>query len=164
MAVMDQLAVYDSQVSEDVSEDDVVQVVQSDHEGSNCDEVGSQEYETVELDERVFSVVSITPRQLNLDVDQLPARNRKGMSFCADPQGPQPKATRGWSHHELSNIIQHLGLEGAWKQGGKEKRAVFEGPDPTRPDYIINYESSSCWVQGKKAQEVDLRIRAARRR
>ena len=58
MAVdVDQLAVYDSQVSED----DAVAVVPSDHEdGSICDEVGSQEYdEMVELDESVFGMVSI---------------------------------------------------------------------------------------------------------
>ena len=42
-------------------------------------------------------------------------------------------------------------------------RAVYEGPDPSRPQYIINYEKSACWVQGKQAQAIDIRIRAARR-
>ena len=68
-----------------------------------------------------------------------------------------------WTLEELSGVIEHLGLEGAWKQGGKEARAVYEGPDPSRPQYIINYEKSACWVQGKQAQAIDIRIRAARR-
>ena len=117
------------------------------------------------LDEGAFSIVSTksNARPLILDIDKLPARNKRGRAFREVPAGPAPKATRGWSLEELSGVIEHLGLEGAWKQGGKEARAVYEGPDPSRPQYIINYEKSACWVQGKQAKAIDIRIRAARR-
>ena len=193
---MDQLKLYESQVSDDdssiaeaVIEVDgepevgappdsleaaqilVVQAAQAaEGDGSSCDEleVGSQEYDgdgDVHLDAAVFSVVrtASNARPLILDIDKLPARNRKGRAFREVPAGPAPKATRGWSLEELSGVIEQLGLEGAWKQGGKEARAVYEGPDPSRPQYIINYEKSACWVQGKQAQAIDIRIRAARR-
>ena len=193
---MDQLQLYESQVSDDnssiaeaVIEVDgepevgappdsleaaqilVVQAAQAaEGDGSSCDEleVGSQEYDgdgDVQLDEALFSVVSTASntRPLILDIDNLPARTKKGGAFRKVPEGPAPKATRGWTLEELSGVIEHLGLEGAWKQGGKEARAVYEGPDPSRPQYIINYEKSACWVQGKQAQAIDIRIRAARR-
>ena len=190
---MDRLKLYESQVSDDDSsiaeavievdgEPEVgarpdsldaaqIQVVQAAQEaegdGSSCDEleVKSLDDGDIRLDEGVFSIVSTgsNARPLILDIDKLPARNRKGRAFREVPAGPAPKATRGWSLGELSGVIEQLGLEGAWKQGGKETRAVYEGPDPSRPLYIINYEKSSCWVQGKQAQAIDLRIRAARR-
>ena len=165
---MDQLKLYESQGSDD--DTSIAEaVIQVDHEdGSPCDElkVGFQEYGgDVELDEGAFSVVSIGTkgRPMILDIDNLPARTKKGGAFRKVPAGPAPKATRGWTLEELSGVIEHLGLEGAWKQGGKEARAVYEGPDPSRPQYIINYEKSACWVQGKQAQAIDIRIRAARR-
>ena len=190
---MDQLKLYESQVSDDnssiaeaVIEVDgepevgappdsleaaqilVVQAAQAaEGDGSSCDEleVKSLDDGDIRLDEGVFSVVSTksNARPLILDIDKLPARNRRGRAFREVPAGPAPKATRGWSLGELSGVIEQLGLEGAWKQGGKEARAVYEGPDPSRPLYIINYEKSACWVQGKQAQAIDLRIRAARR-
>ena len=190
---MDQLKSYESQVSDDdssiaesVIEVDgesevgarpdsleaahmlVVQAAQAtEGDGSSCDEleVKSLDDGDIRLDEGVFSVVSTksNARPLILDIDKLPARNKRGRAFREVPAGPAPKATRGWSLEELSGVIEQLGLEGAWKQGGKETRAVYEGPDPSRPLYIINYEKSACWVQGKQAQAIDLRIRAARR-
>ena len=190
---MDQLKSYESQASDDdssiaepvievdgESEDGarpdsleaahmlVVEAAQAtEGDGSSCDEleVKSLDDGDIKLDEGLFSVVSTgsNARPLILDIDKLPARNRRGRAFREVPAGPAPKATRGWSLGELSGVIEQLGLEGAWKQGGKETRAVYEGPDPNRPLYIINYEKSSCWVQGKQAQAIDLRIRAARR-
>ena len=190
---MDQLKSYESQASDDdssiaepVIEVDgesevgarpdsleaahmlVVEAAQAtEGDGSSCDEleVKSLDDGDIKLDEGLFSVVSTgsNARPLILDIDKLPARNRRGRAFREVPAGPAPKATRGWTLGELSGVIEQLGLEGAWKQGGKETRAVYEGPDPSRPLYIINYEKSSCWVQGKQAQAIDLRIRAARR-
>ena len=169
---MDQLAFYDSQVSEEADADVVIAGadVQSDQEEVPDErEIASQKYEEVVLDESVYKVIdararSRSPRRpLILDIDNLPARTKRGGAFRKVPEGPAPKATRGWTLEELSGVIEHLGLEGAWKQGGKEARAVYEGPDPSRPQYIINYEKSACWVQGKQAQAIDIRIRAARR-
>ena len=187
---MDQLKLYESQVSDDdisiaeavievdgepevearpdTLEEAQIQAIQAvEGDGSSCDEleVKSLDDGDIKLDEGLFSVVSTgsNARPLILDIDKLPARNRRGRAFREVPAGPAPKATRGWSLGELSGVIEQLGLEGAWKQGGKETRAVYEGPDSSRPLYIINYEKSSCWVQGKQAQAIDLRIRAARR-
>ena len=169
---MDKLAFYDSQVSEEADADVVIAGadVQSDQEEVPDErEIASQKYEEVVLDESVFKVVdararSRSPRRpLILDIDNLPARTKRGGAFRKVPEGPAPKATRGWTLEELSGVIEHLGLQGAWKQGGKQSRAVYEGPDPNRPQYIINYEKSACWVQGKQAQAIDIRIRAARR-
>ena len=53
---MDQLALYDSQ-EPDINNDAAAHDDQSD-----CNDVGSQVYEAVELDERVFKVVSPSPR------------------------------------------------------------------------------------------------------
>ena len=169
---MDQLAFYDSQVSEEADADVVIAGadVQSDQEEVPDErEIASQKYEEVVLDESVYKVIdararSRSPRRPKiLDIDNLPARTKRGGAFRKVPEGPAPKATRGWTLEELSGVIEHLGLQGAWKQGGKQSRAVYEGPDPNRPQYIINYEKSACWVQGKQAQAIDIRIRAARR-
>ena len=67
----------------------------------------------VELDEGAFSVVSIGTkgRPMILDIDNLPARTKRGGAFRKVPEGPAPKATRGWPLEALSGVIEHLGLE-----------------------------------------------------
>ena len=74
------------------------------------------------------------------------------------PEGRPPKAIRGLLLDELATLIRRCGLEGAWRQGGKQSRAVFVGDK-----FIINQEKSSTWAQGVRAQEIDVRLRAARR-
>ena len=59
--------------------------------------------------------------------------------------------------NELAVLIQRCRLQGAWRQGGKQSRAVFLGDG-----FIINPEASSTWTQGAHAQEIDARLRAAR--
>ena len=73
------------------------------------------------------------------------------------PEGRPPKAIRGLRLDELAKVIQRCGFEGAWRQGGKQSRAVFVGDG-----FIINQEASSTWAQGVRAQEIDARLRAAR--
>ena len=60
---------------------------------------------------------------------------------------------------ELAVLIQRCRLQGAWRQGGKQSRAVFVGDG-----FIINQEASSTWAQGVgvRAKEIDARLRAAR--
>ena len=74
------------------------------------------------------------------------------------PEGRPPKAIRGLLLDELATLIRRCGFEGAWRQGGKQSRAVFVGDK-----FIINQEKSSTWAQGVRAQEIDARLRAARR-
>ena len=94
-----------------------------------------------------------------LDVDNLPTRihdpHRQRRSV---PEGRPPKAIRGLLLDELATLIRRCGLEGAWRHGGKQSRAVFVGDK-----FIINQEKSSTWAQGVRAQEIDARLRAARR-
>ena len=94
-----------------------------------------------------------------LDVDNLPTRIHDPHRQCRSvPEGRPPKAIRGLLLDELATLIRRCGLEGAWRQGGKQSRAVFVGDK-----FIINQEKSSTWAQGVRAQEIDARLRAARR-
>ena len=94
-----------------------------------------------------------------LDVDNLPTRIHDPHRQCRlVPEGRPPKAIRGLLLDELATLIRRCGLEGAWRQGGKQSRAVFVGDG-----FIINQERSSTWAQGRRAQEIDARLRAARR-
>ena len=93
-----------------------------------------------------------------LDVDNLPTRIHDPHRQCRlVPEGRPPKAIRGLRLDELATVIRRCGLEGAWRQGGKQSRAVFVGDG-----FIINQEASSTWVQGVCAQQIDMRLRAAR--
>ena len=99
-------------------------------------------------------------------VDNLPARIYapvfRGRLI---PDGPPPKSTRGWSIEELKAVIKRCDLErlGSWRQGGQQDRKVFEGND-----FLINIHirgtrsASTVWVQGKRANEVNTRLLAAR--
>ena len=99
-------------------------------------------------------------------VDNLPARIYapvfRGRLI---PDGPPPKSTRGWSIDELKAVIKRCDLErfGSWRQGGQQDRKVFEGND-----FLINIHirgtrsASTVWVQGKRANEVNTRLLAAR--
>ena len=94
-----------------------------------------------------------------LDVDNLPTRIHDPHRQCRlVPEGRPPKAICGLHLDELATLIRRCGLEGAWRQGGKQSRAVFVGDK-----FIINQEKSSTWAQGVRAQEIDARLRAARR-
>ena len=94
-----------------------------------------------------------------LDVDNLATRIHDPHRQCRlVPEGRPPKAIRGLRLDELATLIRRCGFEGAWRQGGKQSRAVFVGNQ-----FIINQEASSTWVQGVRAQEIDMRLRAARR-
>ena len=94
-----------------------------------------------------------------LDVDNLPTRIHDPHRQCRlVPEGRPPKAIRGLLLDELATLIRRCGLEGAWRHGGKQSRAVFVGDG-----FIINQERSSTWAQGRRAQEIDARLRAARR-
>ena len=94
-----------------------------------------------------------------LDVENLPTRIHDPHRQCRlVPEGRPPKAIRGLLLDELATLIRRCGLEGAWRQGGKQPRAVFVGDG-----FIINQERSSTWAQGRRAQEIDARLRAARR-
>ena len=94
-----------------------------------------------------------------LDVDNLPTRIHDPHRQCRSvPEGRPPKAIRGLLLDELATLIRRCGFEGAWHQGGKQSRAVFVGDK-----FIINQEKSSTWAQGVRAQEIDARLRAARR-
>ena len=66
---------------------------------------------------------------------------------------------------ELNAVIKRCDLErfGSWRQGGQQDRKVFEGND-----FLINIHirgtrsASTVWVQGKRANEVNTRLLAAR--
>ena len=93
-----------------------------------------------------------------LDVDNLATRIHDPHRQCRlVPEGRPPKAIRGLRLDELATLIRRCGFEGAWRQGGKQSRAVFVGNQ-----FIINQEASSTWVQGVCAQQIDMRLRAAR--
>ena len=99
-------------------------------------------------------------------VDNLPARiYARVFRGRLIPDGPPPKSTRGWSIDELKAVIKRCDLErlGSWRQGGQQERKVFEGDD-----FLINIHirgtrsASTVWVQGKRANEVNTRLLAAR--
>ena len=102
----------------------------------------------------------------DIAVDNLPARIYapvfRGRLI---PDGPPPKSTRGWSIDELKDVIKRCDLErfGSWRQGGQQDRKVFEVND-----FLINIHirgtrsASTVWVQGKRANEVNTRLLAAR--
>ena len=93
-----------------------------------------------------------------LSVDNLPTRINDPHRQCRlVPEGRPPKAIRGLRMDELAVLIQRCRLQGAWRQGGKQSRAVFVGDG-----FIINQEASSTWVQGVRAAQIDMRLRAAR--
>ena len=93
-----------------------------------------------------------------LDVDNLPTRIHDPHRHCRlVPEGRPPKAIRGLCLDELTTLIRRCGFQGAWRQGGKQSRAVFVGDG-----FIISQEKSSTWAQGVSAEEIDARIRAAR--
>ena len=93
-----------------------------------------------------------------LDVDNLATRIHDPHRQCRlVPEGRPPKAIRGLRLDELATLIRRCGFEGAWRQGGKQSRAVFVGDG-----FIINQEASSTWVQGVCAAQIDMRLRAAR--
>ena len=112
--------------------------------------------------------VGARPDTLEPDVavDNLPARIYapvfRGRLI---PDGPPPKSTRGWSVDELKAVIKRCDLErfGSWRQGGQQDRKVFEGDG-----FLINIHirgtrsASTVWVQGKRANEVNTRLLAAR--
>ena len=137
-------------------------------------EVGSQEYDEVEFDGSVFQllsaeelVVDVTDEQErrspspvvpDLDVDRLPPP-RRGRRL---PDGRPPKSWKVRNMEELVAMIQRCGLHGLWAQGGQESRGRYEGDD-----FVINIHkkssiSSTVWVQGKRANEVNARLLAAR--
>ena len=93
-------------------------------------------------------------------VERLPPRT--GRRFAnSTPYSSQPKCTRGWSWEMLNTAIQQCNMRGAWKQGGQEARAVFEGAEYERR-FLINYQRGTVWVQGRDAVSVDVQLRAAR--
>ena len=67
-----------------------------------------------------------------------------------------------WSVEGLAAVIRRRGLDGDWRQGGKQSITIFQGEQ-----FIINIyvkgSSSTVLVQGKRANEIDARLRAARR-
>ena len=153
-------------------------------DGSTRDDIGSQEYnEEFQLDDSIFRVVSDaegvvvlsddgqarrspsrSPGRLevpivpDLDVDHLPPP-RCGRRI---PDGPPPKSWKVRNMEELVAMIQRCGLHGVWAQGGQQSRGRYEGDD-----FVINIHkkssiSSTVWVQGKRANEVNARLLAAR--
>ena len=141
-------------------------------------EVGSQEYddsEAVELDENVYQVLSAaelvvdvtdeqerrspSPVVPDLDVDRLPPP-RRGRRI---PDGRPPTGWKVRNMEELVAMIQRCGLHGIWAQGGQQSRGRYEGDD-----FVINIHkkkstiSSTVCVQGKRANEVNARLLAAR--
>ena len=93
----------------------------------------------------------------DVDVDNLPPR-RYGRQI---PDGRPPKSTKGWSVEELTAVIRRCGLAGGWRQGGKQSIAIFQGEQ-----FIINIYAkgtrSTVLVQGRRVNEIDARLRAAR--
>ena len=188
LCVMDQVALYESQEPDD----DISNDAAAHDDQRSDDDVGSQVYEAIKLPECVFKVGSIVktadddadeavqlsdeepeevgarPDTLEPDVavDNLPARIYapvfRGRLI---PDGPPPKSTRGCSIEELKAVIKRCDLErfGSWRQGGQQDRKVFEGND-----FLINIHirgtrsASTVWVQGKRANEVNTRLLAAR--
>ena len=63
---------------------------------------------------------------------------------------------------ELVAIIQRCGLYRRWAQGGQQARGRFEGDDVVINIHKQGNSSSTGWVHGKRANEIDARLRAAR--
>ena len=98
------------------------------------------------------------PIVIDLDVDRLPPP-RRGRQI---PDGPLPKSCKVRNMEELQGIIQRCGIDGCWAQGGQQARGRFEGQN-----FVINIHkkcnsSSTVWVQGERAGEIDARLKAAR--
>ena len=102
----------------------------------------------------------------DIAVDNLPARIYAPVfRGWLIPDGPPPKSTRGWSVDELTAAIKRCGLEplGSWREGGQQERKVFEGDDFLVNIHIRSTRSASTvWVQGKRSNEVNTRLLAAR--
>ena len=161
-AHVDDNAAADDDTDTALQESDTETVIQvSDEE---TEEVGARpdSLEEAQLD-------ALAPRERDapdVAVDNLPARIYvpvfRGRLI---PDGPPPKSTRGWSVDELNAVIKRCDLErfGSWRQGGQQDRKVFEGND-----FLINIHirgtrsASTVWVQGKRANEVNTRLLAAR--
>ena len=131
--------------------------------------------------ETVLQVSDEEPEEVGARPDALAPRGRDAPDVAVDnlpariyapvfrgrliPDGPPPKSTRGWSIEELKAVIKRCDLErlGSWRQGGQQERKVFEGND-----FLINIHirgtrsASTVWVQGKRANEVNTRLLAAR--
>ena len=129
----------------------------------------------------VLQVPDAEPEEVGARPDALAPRGRDAPDVAVDnlpariyapvfrgrliPDGPPPKSTRGWSIDELKAVIKRCDLErfGSWRQGGQQDRKVFEGND-----FLINIHirgtrsASTVWVQGKRANEVNTRLLAAR--
>ena len=188
---MDQVALYESQepdvdISKDAhddqrSEDDVgSQIYEAVDLPESLYKVVSNALAPLEIEaesdaETVLQVSDEEPEEVgarpdtlepDVAVDNLPARIYapvfRGRLI---PDGPPPKSTRGCSIEELKAVIKRCDLErfGSWRQGGQQDRKVFEGND-----FLINIHirgtrsASTVWVQGKRANEVNTRLLAAR--
>ena len=167
---MDLLQEYDSQVSDGVDEVDGVDIM------------GTQEYgEEFELDDSLFGIVpteppppvvldlsttsrsrsrspGVTIETPNLDTDALPARRARRFANKS-PTLTEPRGSKKWTMDEITATLNRCQLVGQWKQGGVINRAVFEADDMT---YLVNFHSGTVWVQGRRALEIDAKLRAAR--
>ena len=187
-SIMDQVALYESQepdvdISNDAhddqrSEDDVgSQIYEAVELPESVFKVVSNALAPLEIEaesdaETVLQVSDEEPEGAgglhapDVAVDNLPARIYapvfRGRLI---PDGPPPKSTRGWSIEELKAVIKRCDLErfGSWRQGGQQDRKVFEGNDVLINIHIRGTRSASTvWVQGKRANEVNTRLLAAR--
>ena len=152
---MEHLAQYETQATE----------VEVDSQSVAPTEIQSDEDPTQVITRSVSRSTSpITPtirvRVPDVAVEQPPLR--RGHRLVPDGRGP--KSTRGWTYGEVAAAIERAGLTGSWRQGGQDSRIIWEGDQ-----YIINVQpkgnagiSMTVWVQGRRANEIDARLRAAR--